>query len=83
MSTAPKPEKPKAKLPSKCPGCGASTSDNFNQKGSIARPGLHCHEQTTAMWAKFCGVVICATCGIGYHAHGHSTQRMQPQRRTA
>lgn len=64
--------KPKASLPAKCPACQASTSDNFNQP---KRAGLHCHSQTTAKWVANCGVIVCQ-CGVGYHAHGHTSGPM-------
>lgn len=72
MTDPKKPRVTAGKPPSACPACGRKTALNFTRP---ERAGLHCHDENTETWAKFCGVVLC-TCGIGYHARGHSNGPM-------
>ena len=71
MTTTPRPNA--GTPPPNCPACGRRTADNFTRPN---RDGLHCHDESTEKWAGHCGVVLC-TCGIGYHARGHSKGPMR------
>lgn len=50
-------------LPTTCPKCGTSTTENFNR---AERKGLHCAGDNTTKWRTNCGVIVC-TCGAHYH----------------